>query len=182
MSQGEIAQLMKSRKKDVTEEEYFKIISDKTAALISACTRLGALSVSANKTQVEALHVFGEKIGLAFQIKDDLLDIEGEEKLFGKKRGTDLKNGKVTLPLIFALKQVNGSLRNKIIKKVKKKASRTDVKAIIRFIQEQGGIQYAAETAERLAREAQEELSVFESSEYKTSMLNLAEYMVHRKK
>jgi len=109
-------------------------------------------------------------------------DIEGEEKLFGKKRGTDLKNGKVTLPLIFALKQVNGSLRNKIIKKVKKKASRTDVKAIIRFIQEQGGIQYAAETAERLAREAQEELSVFESSEYKTSMLNLAEYMVHRKK
>ncbi len=182
MSQGEISQLMKSRKNDVTEDEYFQIIGDKTAALISACTRLGALSVSANKNQIEALHVFGEKIGIAFQIKDDLLDIEGEEKLFGKKRGTDLKNGKVTLPLIFALKQVNGSVRKKMIKKVKKKASRTDVKAIILFIKEQGGIQYAAETAEKLVSEARKELSVFEDSDYKTSLLDLADYMVQRKK
>lgn len=182
MSQGEISQLMNSRKKDITKEEYFQVIGDKTAALISACCQLGAISVSASHDKVEILKRFGEKIGLAFQIKDDLLDIEGEERLIGKRRGADLKNGKVTLPLIYALEQVNNSLRSKILKKVKKKARRTDVKFIIQFIRENGGFEYATKTAEEYIEEAQEELCNFPESEYKTALLNLTKYIVQRKR
>ena len=182
MSQGEIAQLINSRKKEITEEEYLQIIGDKTAALISACCQLGALSVSAPQQKVESLKIFGEKIGMAFQIKDDLLDIDGVERLFGKRRGTDLRNGKVTLPLIYALEQVNNSERKRILKKVKKKASRTDVRSIVRFIREQGGMEYAINTAETLLEEARNELRDFPDSEYKNSLLSLTEYIVNRQK
>jgi len=181
MSQGEILQLVISKKKYITEEEYFQIIGDKTAALISACCQLGALSVSASPEQVEVLKNFGEKLGLAFQIKDDLLDIDGEEKVFGKKRGIDLKNGKVTLPLIHALKQVENKQRNKIMKKVKKKSLRKDIRSVIQFIREQGGIEYAMSKAKKLAEDARNELSLFPNSEYKTAMIDLTQYTVNRK-
>ena len=182
MSQGEIAQLIKSRKKDLSEEDYFQIIGDKTAALISASMQLGAISVSASQEQEEKLKLFGEKIGLAFQIQDDLLDIEGEEKVFGKKRGTDIKNGKITLPLIYALKQVGNSQRGSIIKKVKKNPSKSDIKTIIHFIKDNGGVQYASEKAAHLAKEACAELSDFDNSDYKTSLLNVTDYMINRSK
>lgn len=182
MTQGEIAQLMNSRKKNITEEEYFKVIADKTAALISACCQLGAISVSAPDNQVKTLKNFGEKIGMAFQIKDDLLDIDGEEKLFGKRRGTDLKNGKVTLPLIYALEQVGKSQKSKIIKKVKKKAKRTDVNAIISFIKDQGGFEYAEKTAKDYIDEAKKDLCGFPDSDYKQAMLKLTQYIIQRKR
>jgi len=181
MSQGEIAQLVISEKKHVTEEEYFQIIGDKTAALISACCQLGALTVSAPPEKVEVFKNFGEKLGLAFQIKDDLLDIYGEEKVFGKTRGIDLKNGKVTLPLIHALKQVENKQQNKIMKKVKKRVPRKELHSIIQFIREQGGIQYAMNKAKKLAEDARNELSLFPDSVYKTALIELSQYIVNRK-
>ncbi len=182
MSQGEINQMVKSKRKDITEEEYFQIIGDKTAALISASCQLGAISVEADAEKTAIMKNFGEKTGLAFQIKDDLLDFQGEEKLFGKKKGTDLRDGKITLPLIFALRQVKKREQNRILKCVKKKASGEDIRTVIRFINEHGGIQYAQEKAGIEVREAVDSLSVFPDSEYKRSLIALTDYFINRDK
>ncbi len=182
MSQGEISQLVKSRKKDITEEEYFQIISDKTAALISACCQLGGITVTKDIEKIAALESFGEKLGLAFQIKDDLLDFQGEEKVFGKKKGTDIKNGKITLPLIHALKQVDRSKKYRVIRKVKKKANRSDVKSVIQFIFDNGGVEYSQNKAESIIKEAKNALEVFPDSVYKKALLELSDYVLNRNK
>ncbi|MFC1564145.1 polyprenyl synthetase family protein [candidate division KSB1 bacterium] len=182
MSQGEISQLIKSRKKDITEEEYFRIIGDKTASLISACCKLGGITVTSDEKKLDALDRFGEKLGEAFQIKDDLLDFQGEEKIFGKRKGTDIRNGKVTLPLIFALRQVDKSTGKNIVRKVKKKASRTDVKYVIDFINKNGGVDYSQNKAEEIIRQAKKELDLFPGSEYKEALLELSDYVISRNK
>lgn len=180
MSRGEISQLIKSRKKDLTEAEYFEIIGDKTAALLSACCHLGGLTVTDDRNQIDALKNFGENLGLAFQIKDDILDIKGEEKVLGKKKGNDLKNGKITLPLIHSLSNVNGSLRRKVIRKVKKKGNRKDIKFLLNFIEENGGLEYSQNKADELTQTALAGLNIFPDSEYKDSLIKLSNFIVKR--
>lgn len=182
MSQGEINQLVKNKQKEISEEDYFDIIGDKTAALISACCQLGAVSVNADEKNRERLKNFGEKIGLAFQIRDDLLDLIGIEKIFGKKKGADLKDGKITLPLIHALKQAGRFEKSRILKRVKKNPSSDDIRKITTFIKEKGGIEYAEKKALNLLEEAKAELNSFPDSEYKASLYNLSEYFVKRTK
>jgi len=182
LSQGEINQLVRNRKRHITEEDYMEIIGDKTAALISACCQLGAVSVGAEPDKAARLKDFGEKIGMAFQIRDDLLDIEGDERIFGKRRGTDLRDGKVTLPLIHALKRAPRREQSSIMKRVKKKPSGADIRRVIAFIRDKGGVAYAAERAEGLLEEARAELDIFPDSDYKAAMLTLSDFFVNRKR
>ncbi len=180
MSQGEISQLIKNRKSFLEEEDYFQIISDKTAALISACCQLGGVTSKADDTQLKALDNYGENLGLAFQIKDDLLDFQGDEKLFGKKKGTDIKNGKMTLPLIYAISNTEKRERNKVIKRVKKNTSDKDVKYVIDFVENNGGIEYAEQKAVDLINKAKKELDIFPESIYKNSMIELTQFVINR--
>jgi len=182
MSQGEIDQMTKSKKRKINEEEYFNIIGDKTASLISASCELGAVSVDVSQEKTVLMKEFGEKIGLAFQIKDDLLDFEGEQKVFGKKKGTDLRDGKITLPLIYALQQVNRAHRNRILKYAKKNASQSDIRTVIHFIRDYGGMDYAFNKAKKLVDDARSMLDVFPDSEYKQSLIALNDFIVNRNK
>ncbi|MFC1730455.1 polyprenyl synthetase family protein [candidate division KSB1 bacterium] len=182
LSQGELNQLVKSRNKKIDEQDYFQIIGDKTAALFSASCELGAVSAGADPQKIAALKEFGEKIGLAFQIKDDLLDFEGDEKLFGKRKGTDLRDGKITLPLIHALGQVDGKDKKRILKKVKKKATGEDISAVIGFMKDNGGMDYAARKADELVKNACGSLDIFPDSEYKRAMISLTQFFINRKK
>lgn len=176
MSQGEIAQLASSQKKYMTEKEYITIIKNKTASLISASCQLGALTVSASKKQVNPLKKFGEKIGLAFQIRDDVLDIDGDETVLGKQRGTDLKNGKITLPLLYTLSRVEPARREAVLKQV----CNEQIGAVIRFIHTNGGIAYAQQYAVKYVKEAKDLLNIFPDSVYKTALLQLSDYIVYR--
>jgi len=182
MSQGEIDQMIRSRRKDIDEESYYKIIGDKTAALISASCQLGVISVGAPPEKLAVLKEFGEKIGLAFQIKDDMLDFQGEEKLFGKKKGTDLRDGKITLPLIHALKQIGRNGQQNILKLVKKKATGEDIRTVIRFVYQNKGLAYSAEKARQLIEEACGLLDDFPDSRHKNSIVALSRYFVNRQK
>ena len=129
MSEGELLQIEKARKLDIDEDTYLQIISDKTASLISACTRAGALSATEDKEMTERMHQFGEKLGMAFQIRDDLFDYGVKD--VGKPLGIDLQEKKMTLPLIFALEHASISDRKRIMKVVrKKKKSRADIKEV----------------------------------------------------
>ena len=104
MSEGELLQIQKTRKLDIDEETYFKVISDKTASLLETCCTIGAMSATDNKDYIEAMKNFGHSLGMSFQIRDDILDYEGTTNLIGKPVGGDIKEKKITLPLIYSLK------------------------------------------------------------------------------
>ena len=141
MSEGELLQIEKARQLDITEEVYFEIIRKKTATLIAACTAIGAASVDADKQEVERMRKFGELIGIAFQIKDDLFDYS-EEKI-GKPTGIDIKEQKMTLPLIYALNHSSKKERKWLINSVKNhNKDKTRVKEVIQFVKQSGGIEY----------------------------------------
>jgi octaprenyl-diphosphate synthase len=134
MSEGELLQLQKSRKLNITEEDYFKIIISKTAALISACTACGARSVTTDPESIMLMKDLGENTGIAFQIRDDLLDYEGSG-LMGKAPGNDIKEKKITLPLIHALSQAPNSKRRHILGIVKnKKKTKAEINEVISFV------------------------------------------------
>ncbi|PSQ75521.1 MAG: polyprenyl synthetase [Bacteroidetes bacterium QH_7_62_13] len=142
MSEGELLQIEKSRLLDIDEETYFRIISDKTASLISACTKSGAVSVSEDEGLIERMHQFGETLGLAFQIRDDLFDFSAQES--GKPIGIDLQEKKMTLPLIVALRDASRSDRKRILKLVDEDdKSHDELRTIATFVRERGGIEYA---------------------------------------
>ena len=140
---GELVQLQKTRKLDIREEDYFRIIKMKTAALISACTACGASSVTDDPDAIARMKEMGENIGIAFQIKDDLLDYTGEG-LTGKREGNDIKEKKITLPLIHALRETGPIERRHIIRllRKKKKGSR-EIREVIGFVKKHGGLDYA---------------------------------------
>ncbi|HAM10798.1 MAG TPA: polyprenyl synthetase, partial [Bacteroidales bacterium] len=143
MSEGELLQLQKSRKLNITEKDYFRIILSKTAALIAACTACGARSVTDNSDTIQLMKEFGENIGVAFQIKDDLLDYEGTG-LTGKAPGNDIKEKKITLPLIYALEQSSNSKKRNILNILRnKKKSKSEIAEVISFVSEYGGMAYA---------------------------------------
>ena len=181
MSEGELLQIEKSRHLDIDEETYFRIISDKTASLIAACTKCGAVSTSNDEATISRMGEIGEKLGLAFQIRDDLFDFGFEDA--GKPIGIDLQEKKLTLPLIHALKGANGTERRRIMKIIRrKKKNRQDVRDVTAFVETHGGITYARKKMVILANEARDLLEGFASSGARKAMFDLVDYIVHRSK
>ncbi|MEH0156858.1 polyprenyl synthetase family protein [Limibacter armeniacum] len=181
MSEGELLQIEKARRLDITEDVYYEIIRQKTATLISACCSVGAASVGSSKDTIARMHLLGEKIGIAFQIKDDLFDYGTAE--VGKPLGIDIKEKKMTLPLIFALNQATWMQRKKVIFMVKNQNENPKkVNEVIEFVKNSGGLEYATEVMNRYIKEAREILNTFPESEFRTSMDDLITYVIERKK
>ena len=181
MAEGELLQIQKTRRLNIDEETYFKIISDKTASLLETCCEIGALSASDNPEYHNAMKQFGESIGIAFQIRDDILDYEGKAKLIGKPVGGDIKEKKITLPLIYSLNQVsNGEAANirKLIKNVNGKES---VNEIIEFVRKNDGINYALDKAHSYSEKAKEALKVFPDSPSKIALEALVDFVIDSK-
>ncbi len=181
MSEGELLQIKKTKKLDIDEQTYFRIISDKTASLLSTCCEIGALSASDNIEYTSAMKSFGENLGIAFQIRDDILDYIGTSKIIGKPLGGDIKEKKITLPLIYALQKGNKSFSSSILKKIKSGTKNDAVKEIIDFVKNNGGIEYANQTAREYAGRAKNNLNIFPSSETKESLFNLVNFIIERK-
>lgn len=180
MSEGELLQVEKARKLDITEDVYFNIIQGKTASLISSACSAGAFSANENEDQADIFSKFGEKVGIAFQIKDDLFDYGNED--VGKPTGNDIKEKKMTLPLIYTLNSCDKTTKNKIIsifKNAEKKKS--EIKYILEKVNEFNGIEYATKVMNSYINEAFELLNHFEDSEAKTHLINLVKYSVDRK-
>lgn len=182
MSQGELLQIEKARKLNINEEIYFKIIEQKTAALISACVKAGALSVHASQQIIDDMEEFGMCLGLAFQIKDDLFDYE-PNGLSGKPSGNDIKEKKMTLPLIHVKDKLSAVERRKILRLLKKKhKSKKEVLGLISLVEKHGGIEYARQKMELYKQKAIDILNKYPESPYKNSLREIVEYTVERKK
>lgn len=179
MSEGELLQIEKSRRLDINEDVYYDIIRQKTASLIASCCAVGASSSGATEEVVERMRAFGEKIGMAFQIKDDLFDY-GEMEI-GKPLGIDIKEKKMTLPLIYALSQSGWLEKRRIISIVKNESEKPKkVKEVIAYVKQSGGIQYAVEKMNRYHHEALEILQSFPESDYRNSLRDLVQFTIDR--
>jgi octaprenyl-diphosphate synthase len=182
MSEGELLQIQKARKQNITEEDYFKIISRKTAALVSACTACGARSVTEDPDTINLMKDFGENIGIAFQIRDDILDYEGTG-LTGKAVGNDIKEKKITLPLIHALEQSPTSKKRHVLGIVKnKKKTRSEINEVISFVSEYRGIDYAELKMNQYRDKALAILDSYPYSDVKESLKEFVQYTTSRKK
>lgn len=181
MSEGELLQIEKARKLDITEEVYYEIIRQKTATLIAACCSLGAASVKPESIHVEKMRKFGELIGMAFQIKDDLFDY-GEEKI-GKPTGIDIKEQKMTLPLIHVLNTCDKKEKRWLINSIKNHNKDTKrVKEVIAFVKANGGLEYAITKMKAYQEEALQILETYSDSPYKDSLKLMVNYVIDRKK
>jgi octaprenyl-diphosphate synthase len=181
MSEGELLQIEKARKLDITEEVYFDIITKKTATLISACCAVGVQSTDADEKYAEIARNFGEKVGIAFQIKDDLFDYGDDE--IGKPLGIDIKEKKMTLPLIYALQNTTRSTKKLIIQLIKNESENPKkVREVIDFVKSTGGLQYANKRMNDYAQEAKELLQQFPESNYRKSLEDLISYTIERNK
>jgi len=181
MSEGELLQIQKTRKLDIDEETYFRVISDKTASLIETCCHIGALSGTDNKKYHEAMRKFGLNMGMAFQIRDDILDYEGSTTVIGKPVGGDIKEKKITLPLIYSLDQVSNGQASAIRKIIKNGRKKENVKQVIEFVREHKGIDYAIETARDYSEKAREAIKVLPNSQSKLAMEALVDFVIERK-
>ncbi len=181
MSEGELLQIEKARKLDITEDVYYKIIRQKTATLIAACCAMGAQSVNTSKEEVEVMRKFGELIGMAFQIKDDLFDY-GKEKI-GKPTGIDIKEKKMTLPLIYALNTADAKKKRWLINSVKNhNTDKKRVDEVIAYVKQAGGLEYAVSKMKEFQQEAMQLLTTYPDSEYKSALQLMIEYVIDRKK
>ena len=179
MSEGELLQIEKSRHLDVDEKTYFRIIEDKTASLFEACTRCGAASTNSSPEIVEQMGEIGKKLGLAFQIRDDLFDFGVKD--IGKPLGIDIQEKKMTLPLIHALSKAEAKTAKSIIKIVKqKKKSKKDIHHIGTFVEEHGGLEYARKKMVVLAEEAIDIISSFPDTPAKNAMIDTIGFVVVR--
>lgn len=182
MIEGELLQYEKSRKLDITEEVYFEVIRKKTASLIAACCAAGTVSVTADSKVLETMTKFGELVGLAFQIKDDIFDY-GDDESIGKPTGNDIREQKMTLPLIYVLNTAPIEVKRKLVNIVKKHNENTKkVKDAIQLVIEHGGIQYARTKMLAIKEEAIQLLASFPDNEHKRILIGLVEYTVNRKK
>jgi octaprenyl-diphosphate synthase len=182
MSEGELLQIYKTKKLNIDEKTYLKIISDKTASLLSTCCQIGGMSVTDNEEKIVALKNYGEYLGIAFQIKDDILDFTGTTKIFGKVKGGDVKEKKLTLPLIYALEKADASKRKEILKNIRKGERNKSIPEIIKFVERSEGLEYSRQKAEEYSAKAKNCLAVFEDSDAKTSLIKLVEYVIEREK
>lgn len=181
MSEGELLQLQKSRLLNITEEDYFTIISNKTASLLASACAAGAYTAKQDEQQVELLRSFGEYTGIAFQIKDDLFDYGTED--IGKPTGNDIREKKLTLPLIFTLKNCSKETRRALIYTIKNKnKDQSSIKAVIDEVSKAGGIQYATSKMEAYKQMALDVLEKFPSSPEKNALADLVRFTTERKK
>jgi len=181
MSEGELLQIQKARKLDITEAIYYEIIRKKTATLIAACCSLGAASVAPETSHVERMRLFGEKIGMAFQIKDDLFDYG--ETAIGKPTGIDIKEQKMTLPLIHALNVASSHEKKWLINSVKRhNTDKKRVREVIQKVKDLGGLTYATQKMYAFKNEALALLNEYPESDYKSSLELMVNYVIDRKK
>lgn len=181
MSEGELLQIEKARKLDITETIYYEIIRQKTATLIAACCSLGAASVKPNTLEVETMRKFGELIGMAFQIKDDLFDYGS--KSIGKPVGIDIKEQKMTLPLIYVLNNSSKQDKRWLINSIKNhNKDKKRVDQVITFVKDNGGLDYAVKKMKAFQNEALDILKNFPESEYRASLELMVNYVIERKK
>ena len=183
MSEGELLQIEKARRLDITEEIYFDIIRQKTATLIAACCAAGANSAKASKEDVEKMRLFGEYTGIAFQIKDDLFDYGSDGETIGKPTGIDIKEKKMTLPLIYALSKASFFEKKKIIFIIKHQNQNTKkVKEVIDFVIASGGLEYAHKAMLNYKDKALAILKEFNQNEANQALVDLVIYTTERKK
>ena len=179
MSEGELLQIEKSRSLDIDETVYCEIIKKKTASLISSCCKIAAVSVTKQKKIIESVAKIGENIGIAFQIKDDLFDY-GKRKI-GKPRGIDIKEKKLTLPLIYTLNEVDNRKRKWIINSIKKhNRDKSRIKEIISLVKETGGLDYAIEKMNYFHKIALDDLKLLPDNKFKKSLTEMINYVIHR--
>lgn len=179
MSEGELLQIEKARKLDIDEETYLRIISDKTASLISACTKSGAVSASDDGDVIRSMHEFGEHLGMAFQIRDDLFDYGVRD--VGKPLGIDIQERKMTLPLIHALRVASPAERRPILRLVRGgRRNRSDVRRISAFVEETGGLAYARRLMTENAEAARRCLTALPENGARASLDDLVRYVVGR--
>ena len=182
MSEGELLQIEKARLLDITEDIYYDVIKKKTASLISSCCEIGAASVNADKEMRKKMKDFGEKVGLAFQIKDDIFDY-GDGTNIGKPTGTDIRERKLTLPIIYVLNNSSKEIRKELINIIKNhNESKKHIKRAIDIVIKNGGIDYANKQMNLFAEKALNLLAEIPSSEFKTALLELVNYTINRKK
>ena len=180
MSEGELLQMEKARQLDINEEVYYEIIRQKTASLIASCCAVGASSVKAPDDIVGKMKLFGQHVGMAFQIKDDLFDY-GEDEI-GKPVGIDIKEKKMTLPLIYALSKSTWLEKRRIISIVKNESEKPKkVKEVIDFVKKSGGIEYAIQAMTKYHQQASDMLAQLPDSVYKNSLSQLVQFTIDRK-
>ena len=182
MSEGELLQIEKARRLDIKEEIYFEIIRKKTAVLISSCCACGASAMNESEETIEKLAFFGEKVGIAFQIKDDLFDYT-QSKLIGKPTGIDIREQKMTLPLIYTLNTVDKKTRGEIINTVKNHHKNEEkVAELIQLVKKTGGLEYAEKVMLEYQKEALMLLESFPENEARKSLQKLVKYVIDREK
>jgi len=182
MSEGELLQIEKTRELNITEDIYYEIIKKKTATLISACCESGAESSKASKEDVEKMRLFGEKAGIAFQIKDDLFDYT-QNPIIGKPTGIDIREKKMTLPLIYTINKVDKKNKNYIINTIKNDSKNSGrIEKIIKLVKDNNGLKYAENKMNIYYHEALCILEGFPENEAKKSLSHLLEYVIKRNK
>ncbi|MBI5324719.1 MAG: polyprenyl synthetase family protein [Ignavibacteriae bacterium] len=181
MSEGELLQIQKSKDYNIDESTYFRIISDKTASLMAACCEIGAISATDNPELHKNMKDYGELIGMAFQIQDDIFDYEGNSGTIGKPVGNDLKEKKITLPLIYSLSNVSRKQTKEILSLLKsKKIKKDEIKKIVTFVKENGGIEYSRDKAKEFSTKAVDKLNIFKDSPAKKSLTVLTDFVIDR--
>lgn len=181
MSEGELLQIEKARRLDIDEAVYYEVIRQKTASLIASCCSCGAASAGASAEIVEKMRLFGEKVGIAFQIKDDLFDFGIDD--VGKPLGNDIKEKKITLPLIYALNRASSSEKRRIINLVKNHNEESDkVSEVIDFVRNSGGLDYARSRMEAYQQEAFSILNDLPENNARNSLQQLVRFTTERKK
>ncbi len=182
MTEAELLQIQKSRKLNLGEDDYFRIIRGKTAALIAACTACGARAATDNTDTIQLMKDFGETLGIAFQIRDDILDYNSNG-LTGKKPGNDIKEKKITLPLIHALEKASIAQKRHILRIIgNKKKSRPEIDEVIRFVSEKGGLEYASVKMYQYHDKALAILDTYPPSETRDALREFVNYTVTREK
>jgi octaprenyl-diphosphate synthase len=182
MSEGELLQIEKARRLDISEEIYFDIITKKTATLIAACCAAGTASVTSDEKAISLAREFGTLTGIAFQIKDDLFDFGNEEDI-GKPTGIDIKEKKMTLPLIYALNNSTWLEKRKMINIIKNHNEESgEVRKVINFVIEKGGISYANKIMHQYKEKALEVLRQLPANDARNSLERLLTYAIERKK
>ena len=182
MSMGELEQLRRARKSQLDVEGYFHVIRGKTAELLSVCTATGALSAGADSSTIDLFKQFGIQIGIAFQIRDDILDFT-PSSLFGKLPGNDIKEGKITLPLLYALELLETAERKEKLRVIRRAKKNVLVREkLIRWVRSTDALERAEQKVAEITEQAKHLLAPVPDSEAKQALFELADYLVARKK
>ncbi len=182
MSEGELRQMQRAKLMELDEDSYFAVIRDKTASLIATCCEIGARSAGASPDTCEHLRQYGEAVGMAFQIRDDLLDFLGKPNILGKPIGNDLQEGKITLPLLYALNAAPRKESKRVLRLVKhhQRSNGKALQEILAFVHRYGGIEYANQVAEQFIQRAKEHLTHLPLSNAREALELFADFVLQR--